>query len=422
LSDPPDSLSTRLGPLAERSFRLLFLARTTSLLGSAIAPIALAFAILDDLDGSATALGLVLASTWIPQVVLMLIGGVFADRLRRDLLLVGTDLVMTATQAAVAALLLTGRAEIWHLAALQAVRGSANAFFWPASAGIVPETVSPPRLQQANALLGLSTAGVTVLGGAVGGALVAGLGPGLAFAIDSATYLGSAAFLLRIRLPKSAVAASRGLIGELREGWTEFWSRTWLWSIVIGAALGNMAMQAGQTVLGPVVAKEHLGGAAAWGAIVAAESVGLVLGGLVVLRFRPQRLLLVGCVGLIAIVPMLAALAVPAHLFVIMAATLCAGIGLEVFNVLWQTTMQQQIPRDRLSRVSAYDALGSFVFIPIGLTIAGPLADVIGVSETIWLAAAVTVAVMAFVLSFGDVRTLRRTDSPTDVILADEVA
>ncbi len=422
MSDPIVSETGRLGALAERQFRLLFLARTTSLLGSAIAPIALAFAILDDLDGSPTALGLVLAASWIPQVVLMLIGGVFADRLRRDLLLVGTDLVMTGTQAAVALLLLTERAEIWHLAALQAVRGVANAFFWPASAGIVPETVSPPRLQQANALLGLSTAGVTVLGGALGGALVAALGPGLAFAIDAVTYLGSAAFLLRIRLPTAAVAASRGLLGELREGWTEFWSRTWLWSIVIGAALANMAMQAGHTVLGPVVAKEHLGGAAAWGAIVASESVGLVLGGLLVLRFQPQRLLLVGCIGLIGIVPMLAALALPAHLLVIMAATLAAGIGLEVFNVLWQTTMQQQIPRDRLSRVSAYDALGSFVFIPIGLTLAGPLADAIGVSETIWLSAAVNVAVVAFVLSFGDVRRLRRTDAPTYVVLTEEVA
>ena len=211
---------SRLGPLAEREFRLLFAARTTSLLGTAIAPIALAFAVLDDLDGSATALGLVLAANWVPLVVLMLIGGVWADRVRRDRVLIGTDLVMTATQAAVAVLLLTHQAELWHLGVLQAVRGAANAFFFPASTGIVPETVSAQRLQQANALLGLSASSVTVLGAAVGGVLVATVGPGWAFAIDALTYFGSALFLVGMRFPAKAAAVAPSLVRELREGWT----------------------------------------------------------------------------------------------------------------------------------------------------------------------------------------------------------
>jgi MFS family permease len=404
-----------LGPLSEREFRLLFSARTISLLGTAIAPIALAFAVLDDLDGSPTQLGLVLAASWLPQVLLMLVGGVWADRVRRERLLVGTDLLMAGAQAAVAVLLLTHTAAVWHVAALQVLRGVAFAFFWPASTAIVPDTVNPQSLQQANALLRVSQTGLSTVGALAGGALVAGVGPGWAFAFDAATYLGSAAVLTRMSLPALPVAIGRDFVRELKEGWNEFWSRTWLWSIVIGAALGNMALLAGQTVLGPVVAKEHLGGPSAWGAIVAAESAGLLLGGLVLLRYRPQRILFVGCLTLIPGVPALAALALPAPLAVILVTMLLAGCGLEMFNVLWTVAIQQQIPRDRLARVNAYDALGSFVFIPIGLTLAGPLADAIGVAETIWAAAAVEVAVIVFMLAFSDVRTLRRTDAPVVV-------
>jgi predicted MFS family arabinose efflux permease len=415
-------LRNRLGPLGEREFRLLFSARTISLLGTAIAPIALAFAVLDDLDGTPTQLGIVLAASWLPQVLLMLVGGVWADRVRRDRLLVGTDLLMAGTQAAVAVLLLTHTAAVWHVAALQVLRGIAFAFFWPASTSIVPDTVSAQGLQQANALLRVSQTALTTVGGLAGGALVAGVGPGWAFAFDAATYLGSAAVLMRMRLPALPVAISRNFMRELKEGWNEFWSRTWLWSIVIGAALGNMAMQAGQVVLGPVVAKQHFGGPAAWGAIVAAESAGLLLGGLVLLRYRPQRILFVGCLTLIPGVPALAALAIPARLAIVLVTMLLAGCGLEMFNVLWTVAMQQQIPRDRLSRVSAYDALGSFVFIPIGLTLAGPLADAIGVAETIWVSASVEVAMIVFMLAFSDVRTLRRTDEPVAAEIAEHAA
>lgn len=411
-----------LGPLGEREFRLLFSARTISLVGTAIAPIALAFAVLDDLDGSPTDLGLVLAASWIPQVLLMLVGGVWADRVRRDRLLVGTDVLMGAAQAAVAVLLLTHTAAIWHVAALQVLRGIAFAFFWPASTAIVPDTVSPHGLQQANALLRVSQTGLTTVGGLAGGALVAGVGPGWAFAFDAATYVGSAAVLMRMHLPALPVAIGRDFVHELKEGWDEFWSRTWLWSIVIGAALGNMALQGAQVVLGPVVAKEHFGGPAAWGAIVAAESAGLLLGGLVLLRYRPQRILLVGSLLLIPGIPALSALAIPAGLPIVLVTMLLAGAGLEIFNVLWTVAMQQQIPRERLSRVTAYDALGSFVFIPIGLTLAGPLADAIGVANAIWAAAALNVVVIAFILAFRDVRTLKRTDEPIAAPIAHEPA
>ncbi len=165
--------------LRERDFRLLFLARTASLLGSSFAPVALAFAVLDDLDGSPTELGLVLAAAWVPQILLTLVGGVWADRLPRNLVMVGTDLTMFAVQATVATLLLTGTAELWHVLVLQAVRGSAEAFFWPAAAGLTPHVVSESRLQEANALLRLSNSMTRIVGAAAAGVVVAAVGSGL---------------------------------------------------------------------------------------------------------------------------------------------------------------------------------------------------------------------------------------------------
>ncbi len=399
----------RVGALAERDFRLLFLARSISQLGSAFAPIALAFAVLDNLGGSATDLGLVLAATWIPEILLALLGGVWADRLPRNLVMVGTDLLLFAVQATVAVLLLTGVAELWHLLVLGALRGVAEAFFFPAISGVVPQLVSAARLQQANSLLRLTQSGASIVGAASAGAVVAAFGPGWALAFDSATFLASAAFLVRIRLPRPVREAGSTILRELREGWNEFWSRTWLWSIVVAAAIGNMTFQGAFIVLGPVVAKESLGGAAAWGAIVAGTSVGLVLGGLVTLRWRPERLLLAGCAALLLAFPPFALLAVAAPVPLIVGSTVLSGFGLELFNVFWITAMQQQIPEDRLSRVSAYDALGSFVAIPVGLTLAGPVSAAIGTSETIWAAGALFLAALLPLFAVRDVRRLERT-------------
>jgi predicted MFS family arabinose efflux permease len=403
------TLRSRLGPLEERDFRLLFLGRTTSMLGSAFAPVALAFAVIDDLDGSASQLGLVLSAIWVPQVVFILVGGIWGDRLPRQRVLVGTDLVMAATQGTVAALLLAGTAEIWHLVALQVVRGVATAFFFPASTGLVPQVISEPRLLQANALLRLSHNGVMIVGAAAGGLAVAAVGSGWALAFDAATFLGSAAFLVRIRIPARARATGSTMLRELREGWAEFRSRTWLWAIVVQAMFINGFAHGAFLVLGPIVANESLGGAKAWGVIVACQSAGLVVGGLIVLRARPSRLLLVASLAIFLTAPVYVLLAETAPVAVIAAGAFVTGIGLEVFGVLWDTSLQQEIPRDRLSRVSSYDALGSFVCIPIGLSIAGPIADAIGVEATLYLAAGVVVVATALVLLVRDVRTLRRT-------------
>ena len=398
-----------LEPLAEREFRLLFTGQLVSLLGTAVAPIALAFAVLD-LTGSTTDLGLVLTATWVPQLLLVLFGGVFADRLPRHLVMVGSNLLSGAAQGAIAVLLLTHHAELWQLIVLQVVRGIAMAFFWPASQGLIPETVRPGLLQQANALLGMTKNGTNIFGAALGGVLVATAGPGWALAFDGATYLVSAAVLAAMRLRRAERLETPSVLRELAEGWSEFTSRTWLWVIVASAAVGNTVWMGASMVLGPIVAKQYLNGAASWGFIIAAQGAGLLAGGLLLLRYRPRRLLLVGMGAFSVAALPLVLLASVRSTPVIAAGYFVAGVSLEIFSITWATALQQNVPLEKLSRVSAYDMLGSIVLVPLGLSLAGPVADAIGLTEALWLAAALGTASTLAALTVRDVRELRRRD------------
>jgi MFS family permease len=374
-----------------------------------MAPIALAFAVLD-LTGSASDLGWVLAASWIPQIVFILVGGVWADRLPRNLVMIAANVLSGAAQAAVAVLLLAGVAQLWELIVLQVARGIAISFFFPASQGITPHVVEAEQLQQANAALRLAQTATSILGAAVGGAAVAAVGSGWAIAFDAGTYFASAALLGRMHTRIRAQREQSSFMRELAEGWTEFRARTWLWLVVAAAAVGNMAWVGSQAVLGPVVAKESLHGATGWGIVIASESIGLVVAGIVALRWQPRRLLLYGVFGLLATPVLLVALAVPWSLPAVSIAAVIAGFGIELFNVYWVTALQQHIPDEVLARVNSYDALGSFVFIPIGLTLVGPLADAIGVSTTIWCCAAVSAVTGLVALSSRDVRRLRRVE------------
>jgi MFS family permease len=400
-------LRAALSPLVERDFRLLFLGRTVSLFGTAFAPIALAFAVLD-IGGSATDLGLVVAASALPQVIFILAGGIWADRLPRHHVMVVSDSLAGAAQAGIAALVLTGAAEIWHLVALQLVRGTATAFFFPAAQGIVPQTVSDRLLQEANALLRLSRNATQIFGAAVGGVLVATIGSGWSLAFDAATYFSGAAILLALRIPRNLRLADRHFFRELREGWDAFRSRSWLWGIVVQFAFVNAAIVGVWSVLGPIVAEEELGGAAAWGLIVAAQAAGFVCGSALTLRYRPSRLLLVATLAIFPTALPILLLAAPAPVVAIVAAAFASGVGVELFGVLWDVTMQQEISSEQLSRVYSYDALGSFVVIPLGAAVAGPVADTIGTAETLVASALVIIAATALVLLVDEVRSLRR--------------
>jgi hypothetical protein len=325
----------------------------------------------------------------------------------RNVVMVGANVLSGAAQGAVAALLLLGHAELWELVALQVARGVATAFFFPASSSIVPHTVPQVELQQANALLRLSQNATTIAGSVAAGALVATIGPGWAIGFDAATYLASAAILARMRVRGPTPASRPSFVRELADGWREFASRTWLWVVVVASAVENLVWVGSIAVLGPVVAKESLGGAAAWGGVLGAVGLGLLAGGLVALSWRPARPLLVGVLLCCGDPLLVGALALPAALPALIAVGVLAGFGLEIFAVSWITTVQERIPDEMLARVSSYDALGSFVFIPVGLVLAGPAADALGVSGALWVAAGVSLATILGALASRDVRRLR---------------
>jgi len=384
--------------------------RVMSLLGSSMAPLAISFAILDH-SGTATQVGEVLAAQSVPLVGLLVFGGSAADRWGRRRVMVLADLLSAAAQGTLAAWVIAGHPPLVAFAAAEAVIGVGQAMFGPAVTGLVPELITDPSdLQAANSLRGLASSLATVAGPALAGILVAAINPGWAIAVDATTYLASAALLVSLRLPPRPPTLSASFVAQLREGWTEFWARTWLWVIVAQYALFHLIVLAPFMVLGVVIAKTSLGGPAAWGAILAALSLGSVAGSLVALHVRPRRPLLVATLtGFTWIAPtLLLGLTTPAWAVAIGAFS--AGFGLGVFGPVWETTLQHHIPGRVLSRVSSYDYLGSVALLPVGYALAGPLAAILG-GHTILLAAAAWVAISTLaVLAVPAVRNLPRTN------------
>jgi MFS family permease len=394
--------------LGERNFRYLFAARAISFFGTNLAPIAVAFAVLE-LGGSATQVGLAFAAWTLAQVSTLLIGGVVADRLPRRVVMIGSDTANLCVRATMGALLVSGHAEIWELIALQAVGGVAVAFHSPASTGIVPETVPPALLQQANSFMSIARYAAFPLGAAVGGVLVATIGPGYALLVDGATYGTSALLLVMIHLPRRATAAATNFIRELREGWEAFTEHTWVWLLTFWISLYFLITYAPFFVLGPYVAKHSLGGASAWAIIVTGEGIGSLLGGLAGLRLKPQRpMLVIGAFFAVTSIQC-ALLALKAPPAAIACAALLAGFAFSYGTVVWDTTLQSTIARDKLSRVSAYNWMGAMIFLPAGYAIAGPVAERIGVSTSLWIGAAWIVLSTIAVLSVPGVRNVRST-------------
>ncbi len=396
-----------LGALLERDFRLLFAAQTISVIGDGLVPLAIAFAVLD-MGGSPTELGIVLAARILPLVVFVLAGGVWADRVPRERLMVLSHLIRFASQGVLGVLLVTGTADIWEIVVLMAVHGVATAFFRPATTGLVPQLVTEGRLQQANALLFLTLSIGQIAGPAIAGALVVTVGSGWAILLDALTFLVGAVVIARIR-PLGFVPPEREtFFRELAAGWREVRSRRWLWMSVADFAVFQLLYLATLSVLGPVVAKESLGGAAAWALIVSSYGVGTILGNLLALRWRPARPLVVSYLFMLATVPTFVLLAVAAPAPIIAATELVAGVAVAFGATVWETTMQEQVPRHALSRVAAYDWMGSSILRPVGLALVGPVATVIGVETTLLLAAALVFATNLGMLAVRSIRELRR--------------
>jgi MFS family permease len=403
----------RFGVLREPDYRRLFAGRTISLIGDGMAPIALAFAVLE-LTGSATDLGLVLASHSVVITALVLAGGVIADRFSPRVAMLGADLTQTVSTGLAAALLLTGTAEIWQLALLYAVDGAATAFFNPASTAIVPQVVPGNRLQEANALLNLSRHAGKVAGPALAGVLLALGSPGSALAVNAATFAVSAACLVGVRAPRLRPPGQEGaFLAELRHGWREFSSRSWMIAIVFSAAVMNAVFFPAFMVLGPTMAEDSLGGSSSWALIAALWGIGGLVGGGLALAVRPRRPLLVSESGILLIALPVALLAIPAQTAVIAAGALIAGAAVGLAEVLYDTVAVQQVPQESLSRVIAYDWFGSLAIEPLGLALIGPLAAGVGLSTSLWLCAGVMFLCAVAVLFVPSVRRLEARPEAT---------
>jgi MFS family permease len=404
----------RLGPLKERNFAWFFASRFTNLLGRTMATVALAFAVLD-LTGSATALGQVLAAHTVPMVLFLLFGGVISDRLPRTLVIQFSNVVSAASQGMVATLLVTGTAELWMLVVLEAVNGLASALSFPAMSSVVPQLVPREELQQANALLSMSRGVLTIVGPTTGALLVVTVGSGWALAVDAVTWLLAALLLLPVRLPpRPARGEASTAWQELREGWDLFRGTTWLWVVVLAFGVLNLIHAGAWYTLGPALAQDTIG-KQGWGYVLSAESLGLLVMTVVMLRVplgRPLRLGMVGCavlglpIFLLGAEPQLALLVVAAFL---------AGAGIELFTMGWNLAMQENIPDEQLSRAYSYDALGSFAAMPLGQLAYGPLGELFGYAEVLTVSGVVYVLICLAALTSRSVRDLPRlpTAPPT---------
>lgn len=407
-------LGESLVPMRTARFRWFFTGRAVSLLGNAMAPVALAFAVLD-LTGKASDLGLVLAARSIPMVALLLLGGIVADRLSRSFVLKLSHLGGAITQGAVAVLLISGHAELWMLLGLEFANGTLLAFGFPAIEGAIPQVVERRYLQPANAMLALARNGSMVIGPSVAGLLVVTAGSGWALAIDAVAFAVASYCMGRLRLPRMERAEPTSMLTDLRVGWSEFASRTWVWLIVAAFGVLNMIHVGVWATLGPSVARDTIG-EAQWGLVLSAEAVGFVVMSLVLLRVSLRYPLRSGMIGITALGVPMALLGLDPTVIGLVATAFLAGAGSEVFGIGWQIAIQEHIPMEVQSRVWSYDMLGSFVALPIGQILAGPLAAVWGTREVVVTGAVVYVALGLATLLSRSVRNLERVIiEPDDV-------
>ncbi|MEM1435545.1 MAG: MFS transporter [Pseudomonadota bacterium] len=392
-------------------FARLFFAYLITYTGSAMAPIAMAFGVLE-LTGSARDSSFVIAAPIVAQIVILLIGGAIAGRTSRQKVMVRAELLAATTQFAIAALFLYGVATVPLLAALMMLNGMAIAFFAPSTVGFITQVVDRRDLQAANALLGAARSSATMAGAALAGILVAAFGAGTAIAIDATSFVVSALLLLGIRAKDQHRSEPVSLIEDLKIGWREFTARQWLWAIVLQFGVMMAAIEAVYGLLGPAIARNQMGGAVDWGFIAAASGLGTVAGGLVALRLHVERPMLVASCMCFFFAGTALALSGPAAVALVAAAAFIGGVAGQIFAVLWYTTLQTEIPASMLSRVSAYDHLGSIALAPLGLVVGGVLYEAIGYRPTMLLAAAAIIVPTALVLLVPGVRQLRGRAHP----------
>jgi predicted MFS family arabinose efflux permease len=389
-----------------RDLRLLIGAFGASMIGDRMVAVALAFAVLE-LGGGVSAIGLVIASGTAGLLLFLTLGGIVADRLPRRRLMVAADLVRLVSQGTVAGLLIAGEAELWMLAAAAAVTGAASGFFTPASTGLMPQVVEDQQLIRAGGYRATAASVGEILGPVLAGVIVAAAGAGWAIAVDALTYAVSAALLLMITVRPGPAKAPARLVADLREGWSAFTAHTWVW-VVVAVACGENLIWASFNVLGPVIAQDRLGGAAVWGLVLSVMGAGTLVGALIATRIDPTWPLRIFAFASGSLVVLLAVLASAAPVWVLLVAAGAYGFSVILGEVVWEATLQRQIPADQISRVSSYDWLGSMAGAPIGQVMWGPVALAFGLGATLWTAAGVQLGLIGLLFSVPAVRNLRR--------------
>ena len=393
-----------------KRFRILLSARTLSNIGNGMSPIAMAFGVLSLPGSNASSLSWVTASHMVPIVLFLLLGGVVADRMGRARVVGVTDIIGSFVVATSGVLFLTDQATVPLLCVNAFVFGMLNAMWWPAFAGLLPEVVPSENLQAANSLVGLGANVGFTLGATMGAAIVSTVGPGWAIIGDGFTFFIAGILVLQLRLPTKMqtgeIEKHPAMISQLRQGWTEFYSRKWIVVIVICFAFINMCFEGFLGVLAPVQMKEAMGGARDLGLMLFAFGAGNIGGVLVSLRVKPKHPLIVAMGGMPLVGVWMIGAAVPFHIVILMILAFASGIAMDLFFVMWMTMFQTHVPEEALSRVSAYDALGSTVFAPLGLFLAGPISLWIGTSETLYIAGAIAIVMAGAALFNKDVRRL----------------
>jgi Transmembrane secretion effector len=396
--------------LGYRDFRNLFIGQAASTIGDRLIFVALALYVTD--IGSPTDVGIVLAAATLPLVGFLLLGGVWADRLPRHRVMIVTDLIRFSLHAALAALIFTGAVEIWHLVVIEALFGTAEAFFRPAYTGLVPQTVPEAMIQEAKAAGSAVETIAEFAGPALATALVLGLGAGWAFALDAATFLVSAYFLARVR-PRARGAAPerRSVIDELREGYAEVRSRAWIWVTVAVFAVALLLSLGPWTTLGPTVAEDEYGSTGIFGLLAAAMGAGTMLGAVLGFRWRPLYPMRAGFLWVLPWPVVTVVFAIGAPLLVLVPLFGVAGVGLSLFGIWWDTALAERVPPHTLSRVSAYDWMGSLALLPIGYLLAGPLGDALGSGLVLAVGSALATFVLAAGMAVRETWTMRRLDA-----------
>lgn len=397
--------------LRHRDFRYLWLGQTASNVGDRLVVVALALYV-TDLTGSPTDLGLVLAAHAIPLVGFLAIGGVWADRLPRHRVMVVSDLVRCALHALLAALIFTGAVEVWHIVVIEALFGTAEAFFRPAYTGLVPQTVPEEEIQEANALTGFVNNVAEFVGPALATALVLGVGGGVAFALDAATFLVSAVLVLRVRpRARGAAVVRTTVLTELREGFAAVRARAWLWVTIAVFSFALLVGLAPLFVLGPAVGEEQYDSAGVYGIWMAALGAGTVAGSVLAIRWRPLHPMRLGMLFVLLWPVSGVAFALGQPLGFVLALTVVAGGGIALFDIWWSTALAERVEPHLLSRVTSYDWMGSLALMPVGYLLAGPVAEALGAVEVLTGGSILALAALAVGLLPRETRMLERREA-----------